>query len=466
MAADYLSLADYMRVRAIERGQVHQMRPHVLTMCRALELCVAGALPEGRPNLLINIPPRFGKTETVRAAIEWSLGHLPDSSFILSSYGLDLARASAYAVRDRIKEPWYQTMFPATRIAGGDRMDYFLTSAGGQVKAAGVGGPILGFGAGQKRDGFAGFFAIDDPIKTDEARRSEVIRTRNVEWYSGTAKNRLNHSATPFVLIMQRTHPDDLSGWILKNEKDLWHHVMIPGIDEETGKATWEETASFDYLTRLKTVDPFAYHALYQQRPVMPGGTIIQETWFNFYASPAEILSRCSILIMTADTAMKEGDANDWSVLQCWGIEGSDRIYLLDQIRGKWQYPDLVAAAKSFWAKWGRNSQVGEKLRSMIIEDKVSGTSLIQTLRHETEIHVTPWAPKHVGIKSEDKVSRVKAASWDIHGGSVWLPDPEQNLWVQGFIDECCSFTEDMGHSHDDQVDALAIAVLTWAASK
>jgi len=461
-----LRLVDYVRAKAKSRNSLFLVLPHVTTICRAIELCIAGELPDGKRNLVINLPPRFGKTDLLEAAVEWSIGHLPDSLYILSAYVKERAKESSDKIRNTMREEWYRSMFPAANLdrTRSDRMDEFHTTMRGGLRAAGVGGAITGFGAGQKRKGFAGFFGIDDPIKPGDSR-SEIMRKKNIDWYTGTAQNRRNKTDTPYILIAQRTHPGDLSGWVLANEPELWYQVKIPGHDRVADVATWESTASLGYLKKLEQVDEFTYWSQYQQEPRHPTGSVIKEEWWQYYSDLEEVKKRCRLTFITADTSMKTKDANDPTVFQFWGAEDDKRLYLLDQVRGRWAFPDLVRHAKVFWDKHS-DLVHGIAPVGMFIEDKVSGTSLIQVLEEYTEIKVIPWLPSDFELQGDDKVSRVKAASWSIYEGKVWLPGAETAPWVTGFVDECTGFQADMSHTHDDQVDTMTMAVLTWSIIK
>lgn len=189
---------------------------------------------------------------------------------------------------------------------------------------------------------------------------------------------------------------------------------------------------------------------------------MIKEEWWQHYADLTEVKKRCRLTFVTADTAMKTKDANDPTVFQLWGVEDDKRLYLLDQVRGRWAFPDLVKHAKAFWGKHCDLSH-GIAPVGMFIEDKVSGTSLLQVLEEYTDIKVIPWLPSDFELQGDDKLSRVKAASWSIHEEKVWLPDSSIAPWIVGFIDECTGFQADMSHRHDDQVDAMTMALLTWS---
>jgi predicted phage terminase large subunit-like protein len=140
-------------------------------------------------------------------------------------------------------------------------------------------------------------------------------------------------------------------------------------------------------------------------------------------------------------------------VFQCWGKGEDNKIYLLDMIRGKWEAPDLKRAAIDFWVK--QKAITDSALRQMKVEDKASGTGLIQDLRRGG-----PGQPSIpiVGIeRHKDKLTRVMDVTTYIECGSVCLP-PEA-AWINDFIAECEAFTPDDSHAHDDQIDPMCDAI-------
>jgi predicted phage terminase large subunit-like protein len=459
--AGCLRLTEYSAARAVATREPYELRPHLRTVSRALELCLAGALPNGAQNLMVNIAPRFSKTQTVCNLIEYATGLMPDSEWIYTSYAAELAVAQTEKIRNTMRQPWYQDMFPDALLAksrdAASKKHFFRTLAGGSVYAAGIDGTITGFGAGKTRGGPGGAVVIDDPIKMSEARQ-EVARKKVVNSYNGTLKSRRNSSHTPFIFIAQRSGPDDLCGWILKNEPNDWYQLKMPVFDDVLESSIWEARISTQQLIDLKTVDPFTYYSQYQQQPRPEGGSVVQESWLLEYDDLAAVMRRCDLFFITGDTAMKEKESSDYSVFALWGIEGDRKLYLLDQIRGRWAYPTLVENARQFWRDHGHWTNV-HRASGMYIEDKVSGTSLIQTLGLE-EIPIEAWTPADYGATGDDKVSRMKDASWHAYRGKVVIPNPLIAPWVNEWVDEITGFSADMSHTYDDQCDNFSMAVL------
>jgi predicted phage terminase large subunit-like protein len=215
----------------------------------------------------------------------------------------------------------------------------------------------------------------------------------------------------------------------------------------------------------MKEVDPFTFWSQYQQMPILPGGGIIKDDWWCYYDDIEEVVKRCSFIGIFADTAYKKTDAADYTVFQVWGFEGIKRAYLLEQVRAKYDFPELMQAANAIWNKW-QNHPLGKNARMMFVEDKASGQSLVQSLGQAIGKNVVEgWLPSEYDAP-DDKVSKAKEMAWLVYGGTVWLPNPD-TIESAKFIDdeylpEWREFREDDGHKHDDQIDASTMAVLTW----
>lgn len=463
-----LTLERYAELRAKNKGDHFVLMPHIRLIFYYLTLAFIGMLPDGKRNLLINIPPRHGKTECIIIFIEWAHGQLPDCEWIYAANVLGLSQKSLVKVRNTIQEKWYQELFPACRLSGAGQARFFETVTGGVFYAVGAGGTIIGYGSGKTRPGFGGAFIIDDPLKPKAATASTKTEIENaIEDYTDTFKTRRNSDTTPIIMIMQRLHPEDPAGYVLKHESDDWYHLKIDiWVDEiEGGKMIWPGRYDPKELLEEKEVNPFKYWGQYRQVPTTPGGTILKSEWWNYYTDFEDVIKRCDFIFIVGDTANKKAEANDFSVFQVWGFEAGKRAYLLDQLRGKWEFPELMVAANTIWDKW-QGHPLGKDARCMFIEDKASGTQLVQM--EKQNIPIEPWVPSEFD-SPDDKASQVQNAAFMVYGNQVWLPDPDivmdgstPFLWVNDLVEEAAMFRQDDTHSFDDMVDTLAKALLTW----
>lgn len=179
--------------------------------------------------LIVNIAPGYSKTEqVVLNFIARGLAINPRSKYIHASYSGDLAHVNSSKIKDMIESQEFQTLWPMDIRVDSKGKKRWFTELGGGMMAAPAGGQITGFRAGRMEEGFTGAFVIDDPVKPDDAY-SNVKRGGINNRFNNTMRSRLAVEEVPMIVIMQRIHEDDLSGYLLKGGSgDMWHHLNIP----------------------------------------------------------------------------------------------------------------------------------------------------------------------------------------------------------------------------------------------
>jgi predicted phage terminase large subunit-like protein len=418
-------------------------------VAHALENVVRGETTR----LIVNIPPRHLKSLCASVALPaYLLGHDPTKKIICVSYSDDLAVKFANDCRAVMGAEWYKRTFPQTQIDRAKNTETeFRTTKRGYRLATSVGGTLTGRGGD--------VIIIDDPIKPQDAQ-SEAIRKKTTQWYENTLLSRLDDKVRgAIVLVMQRLHLDDLAGHLL--EKGGFEHLCLPAIAEKRelialgrGRTHVREIDDvldptrepLSALNRLRAdMTPLAFSAQYQQRPIPLEGNIIKREWLRYFkgAIPRQ---PGDYFVISWDTAMKSSELADYSVGSVWQVQGrGKKKNLVDLVRGRFEYTELVPAAVALCKKWkfeGHNTY-------LFIEDKGSGTSLIQSLRSE-KIYVSPYKLKVEG----DKVMRFTAQTAQFFGGSVYLR--EDAPWIGELVAELLGFP---GVRYDDQVDSVSQAL-------
>lgn len=318
---------------------------------------------------------------------------------------------------------------------------------------------------------FWGALIIDDPIKPDDSF-SEPIRTRINSRFMNTFKSRLAvESETPLILIMQRVHEDDPSGFLLKGGTgEKWHHLMLP-VEIPEGRVKdwypqeykygipieydlppgplWLFKHNEEQIENMRKADPYTCDAQYYQKPNPKGGKIFKDEFWQYYTAEPEGITTIRIY---CDTAQETKAHNDYSVFQCWGYVPNKGIFLLDLFREKLETPELETALKAFWNKHKKKPKTVKRGASIVkVEKKSSGSGLIQTIKRNTNIPI-------VGIeRNRDKVSRAMDTVPHIASGNVYLPCDKP--WLFDFLDEARKFTPLMTHRHDDQLDPMMDAI-------
>ncbi len=187
------------------------------------------------------------------------------------------------------------------------------------------------------------------------------------------------------------------------------------------------------------------FSSQYMQAPRALGGNIIHGEDFVRYT----VLPKIKWRKVYVDTAQKTKERNDFSVFEEWGLGIDGRIYLIDMIRSKWEAPELQRRAIAFWQKCkARDTEAYGQVREMPVEDKSSGTGLIQTLK------LPPYnIPVREVERSKDKLTRCLDALPYIESGMVCIP--ESAPFTNDFVVEAESFTDDDSHDFDDQLDPM-----------
>jgi predicted phage terminase large subunit-like protein len=396
--------------------------------------------------LIINMPPRSLKSLTASVAFPaFVLGHDPARRIICVSYSGDLAKKHANDFRAVLEAPWYQTLFPRTRIGQKDSESEIELSARGFRLATSVGGTLTGRGGD--------LIIIDDPLKPDDAY-SEAKRNAANEWFKNTLYSRLDDKRTgAIVIVAQRVHMDDLVGFVT-SQSDEWEVLNLPAIAEadevipisdtkvhrrRIGEALSPVREPLSVLESIKAqLGSDTFSAQYQQRPVPPGGAMIKRHWIKRYVE-LPVQRERSLIVQSWDTASKGGPENDFSVCTTWFISRDRRWYLIDVWRKRVGYPEPKAAVRTLAVRHGANR--------VLVEDSGAGISLVQELLGEVNgiLAVKP---------DRDKITRMSVVSAKFESGLVFLP--ERASWLAEFEAELFAFP---GSRHDDQCDSVSQAL-------
>jgi predicted phage terminase large subunit-like protein len=309
----------------------------------------------------------------------------------------------------------------------------------------------------------------DDPHSVEGAF-SNADRVTTLRVFTETIPTRLNNpDKSVIVVVMQRLHEVDVAGYIIAN--DLGYVTLILPMEYESNRKCSTAIGFTDPRTTdgellfpdrfpqwvvdrdKKIMGSYAVAGQFQQRPSPRGGGIIKGGSFGRYVRAPVILFRK----VFADTAQKTGQRNDYSVFEEYGLGDDNKLYLLSMIRGKWEAPELKRQCIDFWNKCNARINMGA-LREMGVEDKASGTGLIQDIQRDGKIPVVAIQ------RNKDKLTRVMDVVSYIEAGYVMIP--EDAPFASDFISECEAFTADDSHLHDDQIDPLLDAINDMLANR
>ena len=392
--------------------------------------------------LIINMPPRHTKSEFASVYLpSFFMGKNPSGFIMQATHSSELSLKFGGKVRDLVKKPEYQELFPGTSLkADVKAKGVWATSAGGEYYAAGVGTNIAGHGAD--------LFIIDDPHSEQHAESPTVLDS-HYDWYKSGPRQRLQPGGA-IVLVMTRWTKKDLTARVLaamgEEYADEWEVVEFPAI-LDSGKSLWPAYWPVEQLLSTKaSIGTSRWLAEYMQNPTSEEGSILKrEYWKKWeHPDPPEV----EYVLQSYDTAFLATETADYSAITTWGIfrkEHGDpqQVILLDAKKDRWEFPELKRVALAEHNKWNPDMT--------IIENKASGAPLIQELR-SIGVPVLKFNP----AKGRDKVARANAVSPTFESGMVWAP--EKNF-ATDVIEECADFPYG---DHDDYVDSVTQAMLRF----
>lgn len=370
---------------------------HYITLARTFTKIAR----QEQSNTIINVPPRYSKTEQAIHFVAWCLARNPQCNFIYVSYSHSLAKKQTQTIRSIINLPLYKMLFDVEISDESSAKDNFETQKGGSVYAAGAAGTITGRGAGLKNcDSFGGAIIIDDIHKPSEVS-SDTIRDSINEWFFNTLQSRANSPSTPFIFIGQRLHEDDMAAHLIEMG---WETLVLPALDE-AGNALHPQMHSKEKLLQMMEESPYNYASQYQQNPQPAGGGIFKPEWFCLLdEEPDNIL----MTFITADTAETDKSWNDATVFSFWGlyrIKNFDRetdeyaLHWLDCVELRIEPKDLRDEFIAFYQQCSMH-----KIRPTFaaIEKKSTGVTLVSVLQEFRGITIKPIErTKASGSKTE-----------------------------------------------------------------
>jgi predicted phage terminase large subunit-like protein len=398
--------------------------------------------------LIINVPPRSLKSTIISVAFPaFLMGHNPSERIVCISYSRTLSSKLSRDTRTILESDWYRRIFPHTVLEKGAEAMLETTRRGCRI-ASSVEAGVTGLGGN--------ITIIDDPITPDEAP-SEAAREKVLYYYHHTLYGRLDDKVNgKIVVVAQRLHEDDLCGHLMRNGD--FTSLVIPAIathdqiyDLSGGRKHFRKAGDVLHPARepqseldkqRRSLGSAGFEAQYQQNPLPPDGNMVKKAWVKTYLRvPDRGNGR---IVQSWDTAMKGNPANDYSVCTTW-LKKDNRHYLLDVFREKPDFPSLAKAVQAVSSRYSPNA--------VLIEDKGSGTSLIQHLKIQSGVPIIP-----IKVSSAtDKETRLAAVLPMFEAGMVVLP--QDAPWSAELERELFGFPN---ARHDDQVDSIT-QYLNWA---
>lgn len=258
------SFYDYCRLRI--PSVYTKNRPHLKVLCDSLQDFIES---NEKNNLIICMPPRFGKSTSVQLLSEWFLGHFKNKSIITASYNELLSSRASKSVRNGISEisapgssrVVFSDFFPGVKIKDGDGavQMWSLTDSFFSYLATSPGGTVTGIGAN-------GLMIVDDLIKNAYEANNQKTLEDHWDWYNSTMMSRCEKGCKKIV-IMTRWSSNDLVGKLLSSSPEQWEVIEMKAL-QENGEMLCDDILTRETFEALKTtMDPVILAGNYQQEP-------------------------------------------------------------------------------------------------------------------------------------------------------------------------------------------------------
>lgn len=453
---------------------------HMEVICNHLQAVTEGQIS----NLIINIPPGHAKSMLVSVMWPaWTWARQPSWKAMFASHEMTLVTRDMDKRRDLMRSPWYTRWFRDAqaspfKIDGWDFTDsqdtktFYKNTKLGEFQAISV-----GQGTGRRGD----CLVIDDPINADAAH-SDVKRKAAIRWKTETMASRFNDlEKAQQVIIMQRLHYEDLTGYLLKSEPGVWEHLCLMSEFEPERRCTTKTKAGRFFFTDWRTtkgellfpekfplaalhgpqgkkgMGSYGYAGQHQQDPVPAGGGIIKREYFNqrwHLPSQTPLPGMEAVLhklppqfdgyYMFTDAAFKDTATSDRVAIGLFGLSGAN-LYMLDLIWDQLSFVNTVQAIIDLRKKWTRPPHI--VVNGVFVEDKANGTAVMNVLKDKV--------PGLVPVEPDGgKEARIIAATPALEAGNVIFP--LEAPWMSDFVIEACAFPK---AANDDGIDMLAYAV-------
>lgn len=401
-------------------------------------------------DIIVNIPPRASKSLITSVfLLPWMWINDPTLPMISVSFDEDLSLLNAQYSKDIITNPEFQELYGDIFQIRRDQNSkgFFMNDKGGFRLSKTTGSNITGHKGA--------VIIVDDP-QNPKTAESAVNRQSTIDYYTRSLYNRL----TPInlgvrIIIMQRLHEDDLTGYLLKSNPDDYLHICLPATDSELVnppeyRSHYKEGLLDPIRLSLKTLQGFrktlgerGYSGQYDQSPAPLAGGILKKEWFDLI-NPMFLRREddTTPIHFYIDGAFTEKTENDPTGIMAAFMQ-DNYLYIVDFTEVWMDFPTLI----KFIIEYVQRFQYSNKSR-IVVEPKASGLSIVQQLRNVSKLNVVEGIPP-----KEDKVTRAHSISPTCEGRRVRLVD---GTYAADFLEKISTFPN---ASHDEAVDLLVMAV-------
>lgn len=401
------------------------------------------------PRYLLSVPPQFGKSTTITETLpSWFIGNNPDLSVIITAYNADIAEKFGDRNRQKVKD-FGKDIFGIQVSESQDNKTLFqIKGHQGQIFSTGILGGLT--------SNPAALIIVDDPFKNGEEAESQDIRDRVERVYWDSIDTRARALGSAIIVIHTRWHEDDLigrlakkSGFYVINIPTVWEKGEDKLLHRKVGEVLAPELGhTIEWaMNKKNNVGSRVWNALYQGKPFIEGGNIIQRKDIKFY-NKKSIPSSFDEIVLSCDLSFggkkKDNDPNCGVV---WGRVGGNH-YLLKRFNKKCGFQDTINLIKLFCAEY-------PTMRKKLIEAKANGNATLEMLNGQISGFL-PFDPK-----GASKETRLKLVAPYFESGNIYLPDETVDADIEEeVVDQLLKFPN---VAHDEYVDTTSQYLLDYS---
>ena len=401
--------------------------------------------------LIVNAPPRSLKTSTCTSFfIPWLLGKDPSLQIMLVTYSDEFAEQLGSQIRSVMRHPEYKRLFDDTQLVNEKaRSTRLRTMNGGKITITSFHATMTGLGAD--------YIIVDDPIQTNDVRSTTKMND-TINRFKEGLYTRLNDPKTGrILLVMQRIHPDDLTGALIAHSE--FDHLKLPAKFEEdisyqmpygrvhvayTGDyLDPSRSGEFALVSTRKMLGETAFAAQYMQEPIYPENDLVDLKKFKWFDSEdLKAKLQDMICIHSWDTAFSTSDTADYTAVTKWAYN-STGYYLLQAKRFK--------ATSEEVEKRILHEAIADQPQRVIIEHANHSIDLITRVKSASNGRFRVIAGQHGGLSKEQ---RFESIQHKINTGQVFLAKGANGIDL--FLSELRGFPYG---AYDDLVDSFTMAL-------
>lgn len=390
--------------------------------------------------LIINEPPRHGKSRTASLLVEWILGKNQDEKIMTGSYNETLSTMFSKNVRNGIMEtkadpmkPVYSDVFPNVRIKRGDGAMNLWSLEGGynNYLATSPGGTATGFGAS--------LLVVDDLIKSYEEACNEATKEKHWEWFTNTMLSRLEEGGK-IIIIMTRWASDDLAGKALEELPESGYkikHINMKALKDDGTMLCEEVLSRKSFEAKKKVMGEDVVSANYQQEPIDLKGRLY--TSFKTYDGELPQFKYIKNYTDTADTG------NDYLCSINYGVTFQNEAYILNVLYTK-EGMEVTEPAQA-------KMMFEDEVNIADIESNNGGRSYSRNveriMRERYKTNKTVFRPFH---QSKNKAARILSNStWVME--HIYFPHNWKHRFPE-YYEAMMKYQKEGKNKHDDAPDA------------